>query len=98
MAMAPDKSLHIVYSDYNWEWYPESRLFHGVINPLGAWNSKIIELSGTGFHSLSLDIDTDGELYLAYQQAHGVASPGPFMIRKIVNGAWQEAKDVYEEG
>ena len=98
MVMAPDRSLHIIYSDYNWDGYPESRLYHGVFNPLGNWSSRIIALSGAGFHSLSPDFASDGELYLAYQEAHGVASPGAFMIRRTVNGAWQEEKLVFEEG
>ncbi len=98
MVMVPDRNLHIVYSDYNWEDYSESRLYHGVLSAEDEWNSRIIALSDSGFHSLSLGATIDGELYLAYQQAYHVATTGTFKIRKTVNGTWQSPKMIFKEG
>jgi len=98
MVMAPDRNLHVIYSDYNWECYPRSRLFHGVITPAGEWSSKIIDLSDRGFHSIALDINSEGELYLAWLEAPGAGGPAAIMIRRTVNGAWQTARLVFEKG
>jgi beta propeller repeat protein len=100
MVMAPDKSLHIIYSDNHstGDIYLLCRLYHGIISPEGNWTSRIIGLARKGFHSLSPGVRNDGELYLAWQEASNVASQGPFMIRKTLNGTWQSPKLIFEEG
>lgn len=102
MAMAHDRKLHFIYSDFFYDYwgyqYHLSFFHHGILTPSGEWTSKIIGATYTGVHSLSLDISDSGELYLAWQEAKGFASPGPFMFRKTVNGAWQEPQLVEKEG
>ena len=98
MVMAPDRNLHCIYTDYfeNHFGYnlPLSMMHHGILTPAGEWTSKIIGVNYTGFHSLALDVSESGELYLAWQDAKGAASPGIYKFRRTVNGIWQEPQIV----
>lgn len=97
MVMTPDKMIHIIYSDFNPDWNPVSRLTHGILTPEGNWSSRIIAVSLKGFHSLSLDADSEGELYLSYLEAEHMAQSGHLMILKTVDGEWQAPVLVSED-
>ena len=91
LAMTHDGSLQIVYSDDNWDRYPRCRLYHGVLKPDLKWNPKIIAVSDSAFLSLSLDVTTNDELYLAYIKAYGLS--GRVMVKNTLNGFWQREQE-----
>ena len=89
MVTTPDKNIHIIYSVFNRAWYPSGMLVHGILTPEGTWRSGIMAVSVKGFHSLSLDADSDGELYLSYLEAEHMAQSGPVNVMKTAGGIWQ---------
>jgi len=91
LAMTSHRSLHVVYSDENWDLYPKCRLYHGVLTSDLKWKPRIIAVSDTAFRSLSLDVTTNDELYLAYIKANRLS--GQVMIMKTLNGVWQRGQE-----
>ncbi|MBG0860397.1 MAG: choice-of-anchor D domain-containing protein, partial [Bacteroidales bacterium] len=68
--------------------YARHRLYHWTLNNEGQWSRKIIALSDSGFHSLSLKADSRNELHLVYQNAPGGAYPANIKEMITVGGEW----------
>lgn len=97
MTMTPDRTIHIAYSGYNFNWDPETKgwLYYGSLSSSGEWTSKVISVSRVEYSNLVIDATTDGELYLAWIKG---GMMGPVMIRRTSDGIWQEDKLVHSQG
>ena len=88
LLLDKDGNVHIVMSDYFGEDHPKSRLYHGILTKDGQYTRKIIAVSDTGFHSISLKADSQNEFHLVFQCANGASSPGPLKEMSTVSGKW----------
>ncbi|MBG0859556.1 MAG: choice-of-anchor D domain-containing protein, partial [Bacteroidales bacterium] len=81
-------NLQVVFSG-GLNTYPSCYLYHGTLTKDGQWSKKIIAISDTAFHSLSLKADSHNELHLVYLQIEGV---GPMMgtlkVMSTNGGIW----------
>jgi PKD repeat protein len=66
------------------------RLYHWTLNRDGQWSRKLIALSDSGFHSLSLKADSRNELHLVFQNAPGDAYPANIKEMRTVGGEWSQ--------
>lgn len=94
MTMAPDGTIHIVYSAYNFDWDAGAKgiLFHGTLTSSQRWEKRIIEVSPVEYLNLKIKSTSTGDLYLGYIRGR---FDGQAMIKKQENGLWQEAKTAY---
>ncbi|MCJ7449879.1 MAG: choice-of-anchor D domain-containing protein [Bacteroidales bacterium] len=93
MVLDKDGNIQIVAFDdiYSSDGsYAKCRLYHWTLKRDGQWSKNIIALSDSGFHSLSLKVDSRNELHLVFQNALGGAYHENFKEMRTVGGKWSQ--------